>query len=193
MKRHKWFQDFGRGMGRRVWLLGLVCALTLLLAPARPAAAAGTDPDLVVTALSTSGTPTILSSGMVRWPVTVTVKNTCGFRLGPPYYVCLSAGTGEFKVALDYRDSAGTWSIAFAVWDDASTDNWYGWVPSLGPDSSRTLHGYAFFPKSARGKTVKLIATADSCSGDEFMPAYCRVLERYETNNSLSILRTLPA
>jgi hypothetical protein len=46
---------------------------------------------------------------------------------------------------------------------------------TLGEPSGPDLHGQAF----------KLVAKVDSCSGDEFMPGYCRVEESDETNNEV--------
>ena len=50
-----------------------------------------------------------------------------------------------------------------------------------------TLNGRLNFSASAgHGVAVSVSALADSCSGDEFMPDYCRVNESDERNNSLS-------
>ena len=56
-----------------------------------------------------------------------------------------------------------------------------------------TLTGKLTFHSSLSGKTVMAQAHADSCSGDEFMPDWCRVLESDEANNdSASIPISLP-
>jgi hypothetical protein len=56
-----------------------------------------------------------------------------------------------------------------------------------------TFVGTVNFSAEERGATVSLTATADSCSGDELMPEYCRVAESNERNNeSRLISMTLP-
>jgi len=53
----------------------------------------------------------------------------------------------------------------------------------LAPGEQITFNGDVLFRVSLDGETVSLTAVADSCSGDEFKPAYCRVEESDEENN----------
>lgn len=42
------------------------------------------------------------------------------------------------------------------------------------------------------GQRITIIPHVDSCSGDEFMPDYCRIRERNEANNEMRRSLTLP-
>lgn len=47
---------------------------------------------------------------------------------------------------------------------------------------------------STEDEKISLTAIADSCSGDEFMPDYCRIEESNENNNKFSpMLVTIPS
>ena len=127
-------------------------------------------PDLVVTSL-TPGDPTVNAAGSVELPVTVVVRNQG------------EADAGPFKVSLHYTDAFGNFVVAFTV--PGQNNIWY---PSttlpLPPDAEVTFGGLATFHSSVREVTVSMTAVADSCSGDEFMPSYCRVQESNEGNNT---------
>jgi len=98
------------------------------------------------------------------------------------------ASSGAFKLSIDAIDSSGKrYAVPFTVQDQENI--WYptfddlaGLVQTeiegevtLGQPSGPDLHGQAF----------KLVAKVDSCSGDEFMPGYCRVEESIESNNEV--------
>ena len=61
---------------------------------------------------------------------------------------------------------------------DPSTD------APLNPGEEIAFDGEVLIHNMSNGKTVFIKAIADSCSGDEFMPAYCRVNESNEGNNN---------
>jgi hypothetical protein len=132
-------------------------------------------PDLVVNTLETTGSPTVNSENRVEVPIRVVVKNQG------------SASAGIFKVATEYTggkiDPTRTFVVAFNV--PSQSDFWYPRTSSsLAAGSTVTFAGKAIFNSGEHGVTVSLKATADSCSGDEFMPAYCRVEESNEGNNA---------
>lgn len=141
-------------------------------------------PDLVVTTLETTGPPVVNADNSVEVPVRVVVKNQG------------NAPAGTFKVATEYTGGitspSSTFVVAFTV--PGQGDVWYPYTSdSLAAGSSVTFVGKVTFDGTERGATISLTATADSCSGDEFMPAYCRVEESDEVNNkSTPISVSLP-
>lgn len=153
----------------------IVCMVLLL---------SGCNPDLVVTTLETTGSPTVNADNSVEVPIRVVVKNQG------------NASADIFKVATEYTggviDPTRTFVVAFTV--PSQTDFWYPRTSSsLGAGSTVTFAGKVIFNPGEHGVTVSLKATADSCSGDEFMPAYCRVEESNEGNNeSTAIPVSLP-
>ncbi len=141
-----------------------------------------TSPDLVVESLVVDGDPTVNADGSVDVPIELVVRNQ---------------GTGSastFKVAVDFTSSEGTFVVAFTV--PGESDIWYPKTETaLAPGSTVSFAGSLVFASnsSALGENVSLVATADSCSGDEFMPEYCRVRESDEANNESSATEvTLP-
>jgi hypothetical protein len=61
----------------------------------------------------------------------------------------------------------------------------------LASGAEETFEGVLQFSRG--GRAVSVWARADSCSGDEFMPDWCRVAERNEGNNqSAAIPLVLP-
>ena len=138
------------------------------------------DPDLVVTTLESTGSPTINAENSVELPIRVVVRNQG------------DAGAGIFKVATEYTGSQGTFVVAFTV--PGQSDIWYPYTSStLAAGADTAFSGKVTFNPSIHGETVSLKAIADSCSGDEFMPAYCRVEESDETNNeSAPLSASLP-
>ena len=141
-------------------------------------------PDLVVTSLTATGSPTTLATGVIQVPIEVVVKNQG------------NSNAAVFKTSTQYTGVAGltpgTYVVAFTV--PGQSDTWYPWtsVP-LAPGDEVTFTGTVSFIAGSGGQTVTLTALADSCSGDEFMPSYCRVLESDETNNeSATISIALP-
>lgn len=144
----------------------------------------GCMPDLVVTTLQTTGPPTVNAETRVEVPIRVVVKNQG------------NAAANIFKVAIEY--TAGpirarqTRPVRFTV---PGQSEW--WCPlttgSLAAGSSVTFPGKVTFQSDVHGETVSLKATADSRSGDEFVPAYGRVQESNEGNNeSTPISVSLP-
>ena len=76
-------------------------------------------------------------------------------------------------------------------------DTWYPYTNgSLPPGSEVTFEGVVVFSDvhAVQGETVSLSAMADSCAGDESMPAHCRIEEGDEGNNeSASLSVSLPS
>jgi uncharacterized protein YkwD len=134
---------------------------------AQPALAAV---DLVVTRLERTGSPT-LRGDVIEVPIRVVVRNQG------------TSAAGTFKVSTEYtaRGDSRAYAVAFTV--PGQTDIWYPRILSLAAGRDITLNGKVSFLNSLRGREVSLQAIADSCSGDEFMPPYCRVRESNESNN----------
>jgi hypothetical protein len=131
--------------------------------------------DLVVTTLETTGPPTVNPEGSVELPIRVEVKNQG------------DAAAGIFKVATEYTGPQGTFVVAFTV--PGQSSSWYPYTSaSLAAGSVVNFAGKVTFRPKLRGVTVSLKATADSCSGDEFMPDYCRVEESNEGNNEATAI-----
>jgi hypothetical protein len=136
-------------------------------------------PDLVVTRVRIAGPAAVKADGTVELPIRVTVRNRG------------NAAARIFKISVEYTELAGgTYGVAFTVPGQASA--WYPFTNApLAAGRSVTFSGKLTF--LARGQIVSLRAKADSCSGDEFMPDYCRVLESNEGNNqSAAIAVALP-
>ncbi len=138
------------------------------------------EPDLVVTRLVITGPTTVNSENKVEVPISVTVKNQG----------LMTAGT--FKVSTSYTGARGTFTVAFTVYGQNSL--WYPWTTNPLPAGNEvTFSGKVTFHPSVHNETVSLAALADSCSGDEFVPSYCRVKESGESNNwSSSVSLYLP-
>lgn len=130
-------------------------------------------PDLVVEVFEV-GSP-IEEDNFVRIPVVVRVKNQG------------DAPANVFKVSIDY--TLGNRSAVGASQVPGQPKSWYPFTSSaLAAGASVTFQG-TLTANNWQGETVtNLTAKADSCSGDEFMPDYCRVREFSETNNTRSIL-----
>lgn len=158
-------------------LLVLIGALILMvISGCVPPAAI---PDLVITDFETTGAPFFREDQGVSVPVSVVIKNQG------------NANAGIFKVSLHYTGSqGGPFAVAFQV--EGQANLWYPYTSaSLAPGNEVTFEGNALFIHG--NDTVSLWAFADSCSGDEFMPEYCRVNESNETNNESEIITlTLP-
>lgn len=125
-----------------------------------------TEADLVVTSLKVTGSPKINSKGSFEVPVEVTIRNNG------------KSTAGIFKVSLEYNKG---YTVAFTAPGDNS---WYRFSKgSLRSGRTERLSGVAVLSPKLSGQTVYLRAVADSCSGDELMPKYCRVNESNENNN----------
>jgi hypothetical protein len=167
---------------QRMIMLGLVVALCACggtaraqLPPIDPIPVAWL-PDLVAK-MALAGEPRIVrprgGAPYVQVPVRVGVTNQ---GLG---------AAGTFKVGVEYRMSAGGpwYTVAFSV--PGQRDRWYPWTSrSLGAGTTVHFEGVLTFHSSIHDRWVDLRVTADSCSGDEFMPASCRVRESNEKNNT---------
>ena len=141
-------------------------------------------PDLVVTSLTATGSPATIASGAIEVPIQVVVKNQG------------NSNAPVFKTSTQFTGMAsgvpGTYLVAFTV--PGQPEICYPWtsVP-LAPGGEVTFRGKVTFIAGSGGQTVTLTALADSCSGEEFMPSYCRVQESDETNNeSAAISIALP-
>lgn len=142
-------------------------------------------PDLVVTTLETTGSPTVdPGCNCVQVPIRVVVENR-GY-----------ADADTFKVSTEFLGgviSPSTISVAqFTV--PGQSDSWYpSREGSFAAGAKERFDGTVSFHPQERDVTVILWAVVDSCAGDEFMPAYCRVKESNEDNNmSFPILVDLP-
>lgn len=135
----------------------------------------GCGPDLVVSSIQATGSPAINADNAVEYPVRVVVANQGNRDAGP------------FKVSTQYSGGAIDPARTFAVGFDVPPGPPFTYYPStatpLAPGSTVTFDGHVVFHPAEHGVTVALTALADSCSGDEFMPSYCRVRELNETNN----------
>jgi hypothetical protein len=138
------------------------------------------EPDLIVEAFEATGSATVNAAGSIELPVRVVVRNQGG------------AAANIFKVSAHYSVPGGTFVAPFTV--PGQSHVWYPYTGApLAPGSQVIFEGSVTFSSSLRGMRVSLIAVADSCSGDEFMPAYCRVEESNEDNNESATLSvTLP-
>ena len=116
------------------------------------------------------GRPTVNKKKSVEVPIRVVIRNQG------------KTPAGIFKTALDYKGPKGVYAVAFIV--PGQSNLWYPMTSGpLAPGAQVAFSGKVTFPPSVRGVTVDLRATADSCSGDEFKPDYCRVDESNEGNN----------
>lgn len=140
-----------------------------------------TLPDLVITALDSTGLPQINAKGEVEAPIRMVVRNQG------------NAEAGIFKVSTDYTaPTGGVFAVAFTV--PGQNSLWYPFTSAPLPAGGEiAFEGWVTFLPSLQGQTVSLAGLADSCSGDERMPAVCRVEESQENNNqSGSLSLTLP-
>jgi hypothetical protein len=82
--------------------------------------------------------------------------------------------------------------VAFTV--PGQPDFWYPFTADpLPAGGTETFLGLLTCHPTVHGETVSITARADYCSGDELVPAYCRVDEETEGNNvSTSISEALP-
>jgi hypothetical protein len=137
-------------------------------------------PDLVVTSLIRTGPPTLNLQGRVEVPIRVKVSNQG------------NTAAGIFKVATEYTRPQGTFVVAFTVPGQDNTFYPFTKTP-LAAGNSVTFTGKVIFHPSVRNVTVTLRAIADSCSGEEFVPDFCRVKESDERNNtSVPLTLSLP-
>jgi hypothetical protein len=126
-------------------------------------------PDLVISNFEV-GSPTINPENSVELPVRVDITNQG------------DVDAKIFKMAARYSGSSGTYTVPFTV---EGQDIWYPYTSApLQPDDSVVFEGILTFHPLLHYETVTVWVIADSCSGDEFMPEYCRVDESNENNNN---------
>lgn len=136
------------------------------------------SPDLL------TGPPDLVASLEVTGPVSIGNN-----RLSPvlvPVRVTVTNRGGEtadiFKVSIDGATSAGTFVRPF--YTQANPDGYYPFSEKpLEPGGQITFDGQVGFTRNDLGQQISLTALADSCSGDEFVPEECRVMESNENNN----------
>ncbi len=138
------------------------------------------QPDLIIPNFEINGPARLNQNGEVLLPVALLVFNQG------------DSPADRFKVSMSYSGPDGEFAVAFTV--PGQNSQWYPFTDGpLAAGSSISFSGFATFPAFNQGQTVSLTALADSCSGDEMMPSYCRVEESSETNNvSPSRSVTLP-
>jgi hypothetical protein len=147
-------------------------------------------PDLVVVSLEASGPVVVNDNGQAEAPILVIVRNQG------------QTPAAVFKVAAEYSGGVispgSTFVVPFTAQPTADVDPASGFYPftrqPLPPAGEVTFIGQVTFNPTERGVTVSLRVIADSCSGEESTPDYCRVAESNETNNiSAPISLKLPS
>jgi hypothetical protein len=130
-------------------------------------------PDVVVTGIAV-GSPSFISPSEANLPLTVTIMNQG------------DATATRFKLSVEVVDSSGKFVKPFTV--PSSGDRWYPWKTGLARGATYSFRGtlYIGIPRgpSLHGQRITIIPYVDSCSGDEFMPDYCRIRESNERNNN---------
>ncbi len=138
-------------------------------------------PDLTVTSIAT-GSPSFISPSEANIPLTVTIRNSG------------DATSTRFKLSVDVVDRSGRFVKPFTV--SGQSDRWYPWKTGLDRGESYSFRGTLYVGisggPSLHGQRITIIPKVDSCSGDEFMPDYCRVRESNEANNEMQRTVTLP-
>jgi hypothetical protein len=135
--------------------------------------------DLVVTSLEATDLPFTIRGRGIALPIRVVVRNQ---------------GLAEavvFKVAVEYTGGNISPGSSFVIPFLADSTNevdpanqYYPFTRNPLPAGGEvTFTGTVLFNSAEAGATVSVRATADSCSGEEFTPNYCRVNESDEGNN----------
>lgn len=139
-------------------------------------------PDLLVTVLQVTGSVQVLSEQkIIVVPVYVVIENQG------------DASADIFKSSAHYTGPGGKFVAQFIAFDESNS--WYPYTEAPLPAGQQIrISGEVILPDLLQGQTIALSVLADSCSGDELMPGYCRVLESNEGNNeSQQIGITLPS
>ena len=103
-------------------------------------------------------------------PLQITVTNRGGSDSGP------------FKIAVQGRtEKSGTLTRAFFL--NGNPQSSYINVDNIPAGGQAQFTGFVAFYGEEPNTTAWVTAEADSCAGDELMPAYCRVQEYDESNN----------
>jgi hypothetical protein len=131
-------------------------------------------PDLIVNAAGLRGEPAFQQSGQsakIHVPFQVLVRNQGHAMAGP------------FKVAVEYTAmDQPPLIVPFSV-PGAASSFYPSTSKNLLPGELAIFDGELIFFDDHQGQTVSVRAIADSCSGEEFAPAYCAVAEFFELNN----------
>ncbi|MCI5210137.1 MAG: hypothetical protein D3910_15385 [Candidatus Electrothrix sp. ATG2] len=135
-------------------------------------------PDIIVTRFQVTSSPRIKANN-TEIPIRVTVRNQGG------------AAASTFKISTEYKGPSTRGRTLHAAFNVPGQRNSHYPRTSglLSPGREVTFSGKVILYSPGSG-AISLNAIADSCSGDEFMPPYCRVNESNEGNNksrSLSI------
>jgi len=136
------------------------------------------QPDLLVVSFRQTGEPSPGRLGMPV-PVELVVRNEADVL------------AGVFKVSVEYSSGSLSPGQAFTVpfiadesEDVDPGDGLYAFTThDLEPGEEITFTGVVLIPNEEQGRTVTVTAIADSCSGEEFTEATCRVAEFNEDNN----------
>ncbi len=129
------------------------------------------QPDLIVSSLTVAGAPIINFENRVELPIRVIVRNQG------------SMAANIFKVSVSYTELDGTFVVAFTV--PGQSSSWYPRTDDLLLSGGEfVFEGFLAFHPAVHNQTVTLQAFADSCSGEEFTPDFCRIEESNENNNA---------
>src|SRR5215211_2410760 len=138
--------------------------------------------DLVVAVLQVAGPVELLpGEETITIPVYVLVQNQGG------------SDAEIFKLSAHYAGRTGKFVAPFTV--SGQADSWYPYSTAPLPVGHEVaITGTISLPIKLQGQTIGVSVLADSCSGDQALPAYCRVAEGNENNNeSQSIPMRLPS
>lgn len=136
----------------------------------------GNTADLKAVSLEVGDTSFDLGGSVARVPVWFRIENAG------------SAPSGSFKLSIDVIDSSGKRTVVpFTV--RGQENIWYPTFSGLTGLAQTEISGEITLGEPSdpdlHGQVFKLVAEVDSCSGEEFMPGYCRVVESDETNNEV--------
>lgn len=130
-----------------------------------------TGPPDLVTSLEVTG---LVSFGGRQSPVLIPVRVTVTNRGGQAADI--------FKVSIDGSSQLGTFVRPFFTQNNPDGTYPFSTAP-LQPGGQIVFDGQVGLSRNDLGQQVILTALADSCSGEEFTPAECRVKESDENNN----------
>jgi hypothetical protein len=135
-------------------------------------------PDLIVSAFEVVGSVERAADGSFTVPVRVEVANIGG-RAAP-----------VFKIAAEHVSDLGPFLTPFVL---ARETVWFPFTSEPLPARATVefLLGISV-PDALAGRVVELRVSADSCAGEEFAAAHCRVEESDETNNTATVELPLP-
>lgn len=136
-----------------------------------PTATSPPPADLMVVVLQVTGPAVILPGQQaLAIPIYVLIQNQG------------EADAEIFKLSAHFAGLSGKFVAPFTA--PGQVDKWYPYSTApLAAGREVTFTGTVSLPVTLQGQTIALSVLVDSCSGDEFMPAYCRVAESNENNN----------